>query len=428
VEVVPVPFADLAGWVFQSGTGNLVHESGRFFSVEGLRVNDGDIAWSRPVFNQPEIGILGILRKTVAGVPHFLIQAKVEPGNVNGLQLSPTVQATRSNYTRVHQGKQTRYLGYFLGTEPGRVLVDVLQSEQGAWFLGKRNRNVIVDVDADVPEHEDYQWLTLPDIWQLLHTDNVVGMDCRSVLACLPLERPAGPGRDAFTAALARSYDARVPTRHPMNHVLSWLTSARSVCDWRVTTMPLAEVPHWSRSAYEIADDHQQDFRIVAVRVAAGNREVATWSQPLLAARRTGVAAFLARPVDGVLHVLVHARRQPGLRDIVEIGPTVHALPDTQPAATDGFAATALATLAADPARRRFDTVLSEEGGRFFHTQTRYLVVEAGTDFPVDVPPDFCWLTVHQLMTLVGHSTNLTVEARTLLACLHSLCSDRVLQ
>ena len=35
----------------------------------------------------------------------YLLQAKVEPGNINKIQISPTVQATRSNYLRIHGGK-----------------------------------------------------------------------------------------------------------------------------------------------------------------------------------------------------------------------------------------------------------------------------------------------------------------------------------
>ncbi|MFH4268324.1 NDP-hexose 2,3-dehydratase family protein, partial [Acinetobacter baumannii] len=83
---------------------------------------------------------------------------KVEPGNCNGLQLSPTVQATRSNYTRVHQGRAVPYLEYFVDARKHRVIADVRQSEQGSWFFQKRNRNMIVDVgDADVEVLEDFR-------------------------------------------------------------------------------------------------------------------------------------------------------------------------------------------------------------------------------------------------------------------------------
>jgi oxidase EvaA len=47
--------------------------------------------WSQPIINQPEVGYLGFIVKKINGVMHFLIQAKIEPGNVNCVQLSPTI-------------------------------------------------------------------------------------------------------------------------------------------------------------------------------------------------------------------------------------------------------------------------------------------------------------------------------------------------
>ena len=37
-EVDRVPFTELDGWGFDPATGNLGHRSGRFFTIEGLRL------------------------------------------------------------------------------------------------------------------------------------------------------------------------------------------------------------------------------------------------------------------------------------------------------------------------------------------------------------------------------------------------------
>ena len=130
-----VPLEELRSWSGGSGADSIRHESGRFFSVTGVEVElpgEGR-SWSQPIIDQPEIGILGILAKEFDGVLHFLMQAKVEPGNPNGLQLSPTVQATRSNYTRVHAVPAVPYLDYFRRhRDRPSVVSDVRQSEQGA--------------------------------------------------------------------------------------------------------------------------------------------------------------------------------------------------------------------------------------------------------------------------------------------------------
>ena len=147
VRIEEVPFADLKGWHFDETTGNLVHDSGKFFSIVGIdvRTNTGcEQRWTQPIINQPEVGYLGIICKEFDGILYFLLQAKIEPGNVNCVQLSPTLQATRSNYTQVHGGKRPAYLEYFQNATPDQIVLDQLQSEQGARFLRKRNRNIII--------------------------------------------------------------------------------------------------------------------------------------------------------------------------------------------------------------------------------------------------------------------------------------------
>jgi dTDP-4-oxo-alpha-D-xylose 2,3-dehydratase len=89
-----VGFDELAGWRFEPESGGLVHDTGRFFSVQGIHVetNYGSVAeWSQPILDQPDRAILGILAREIDGVLHFLMQAKMEPGNENTVQISPTV-------------------------------------------------------------------------------------------------------------------------------------------------------------------------------------------------------------------------------------------------------------------------------------------------------------------------------------------------
>lgn len=419
-----VPLSDLGEWSFEPDTGNLVHRSGRFFTIEGLRVRqDGVDIWSQPIINQPEIGVLGILVKEFDGVLHCLMQAKMEPGNVNTLQLSPTVQATRSNYTRVHRGTGTRYLEYFVGPRRGQVLVDVLQSEQGAWFWRKRNRNMVVLVSEDVAVHEDYRWLTLSQLRELMRIDNLVNMDARTVLSCLPFALPDDASvhsEDPFRRALALScqYQDDPGALHTAGGILSWFTEAKTRCHWTARLVPLAEVSGWTRDEDEISDRDGRRFRIIGVRVEAGTREVKRWAQPLLWPRGQGRAVFLVRSIRGVLHLLVQARPEYGLLDLVEMAPTVQLAPgEDLSSVPERFVRDALAPGAGET---RFDAVLSEEGGRFFHALTRYQIVEVD-DVPVEVPPRYCWMTVRQMTDLLRHGHYLNIEARTLLACLHSL-------
>jgi oxidase EvaA len=423
--VVQVPLGQLAGWRFTGDSGDLVHHSGRFFSVEGLQVRT-DYGWlpqwSQPIINQPDCGILGILVKKIDGVLRFLMQAKMEPGNLNVVQISPTVQATSSNYLQAHNGRKSRYIEYF--TDPGRarVLVDLLQSEQGSWFRGKRNRNVVMEVSGDVPDHEDFIWLTLGQILDLLRRPNLVNMDARTVLSGLLLAPPHSRADDGFLAALRLSCSASDPASlHPLQHVRSWLIGRKAAYNLATRQVPLDSLVGWRRNGLEISHRDDKYFSIVGVRVQATNREVDSWCQPLLAPRGQGLVAFVVRRFDGILHVLAHADMRPGYRDVIELGPTLQCTPanfrDVPPERRPAF----LDLVHSLEVEVRFDALQSEEGGRFQHAVVRHLVVEVGDGFPSETSPDFCWLTVGQLMALVGSSYQVNVEARSLLLCLHSL-------
>ncbi|MFF9088265.1 NDP-hexose 2,3-dehydratase family protein [Streptomyces sp. NPDC014991] len=405
-----IPFDALDQWGFDPGTGDLGHVSGRFFSVQGLRVRSDFGAvpeWSQPIISQPEVGILGIAVREIGGVLHFLMQAKSEPGNVNGVQLSPTVQATRSNYTRVHGGSPVPYLDVFRTPEPGRVLADVLQSEQGSWFLRKRNRNMVVEAGAGLEAGEDFCWLTLGQLNALLRCENLVNMDARTVLSCLPdWDRVTGPGRAV----------------HSGREIRSWLTGRRVTHEVVTERLPLRAVPGWHRTADAISHDEGRFFSIVAVHVGSRSREVPSWTQPLLRPHGRGVAALLVKRVDGVLHALMQARVEPGFADTVELGPTVQCTPANHAhlAAADRPAHLDL-VLGADRARVLFDTVLSEEGGRFDHAQTRYLIISVDDRDAVEESAAFRWLSAGQLEDLLKYSGHVNVEARTLVAALRTV-------
>lgn len=409
-DVRRIPFSELVGWHFEDSTGNLVHDSGRFFSVEGLKVrtewNGRGASWSQPIINQPEIGILGIIVKEFDGVLHCLMQAKMEPGNIETVQLSPTVQATRSNYTGVHKGAAVNYIEYFRPPRMGsRVLYDSLQSEQGSWFLRKRNRNMVVEAIGDVPLHEDFVWLTLGQIHQLLYESNVVNMDARTVLSLIPSASDEGP------------------SLHSTEHLLRRLTEIKALRELVQSTVPLSAVERWHRTDYSIRHETGHHFSVIAASVQAENREVTSWTQPLIAPAEQGLAAFIVRRIGGVPHLLAQARSEAGVLDVAELGPTVQCQPVRALTLPLDQRPPYLEMVLRAQGRLLFDTVQSEEGGRFHHAGNRYVLLEVGEEFPIEVPEEFTWVTPGQLAGLLRHSNYLNIEARTLLTSLRAAWS-----
>src|SRR6266511_4672358 len=418
----------LTQWRMDPDSGGIGHVSGKFFSVQGLDVRiPGAVVphWNQPIISQPEVGILGILMREINGVLHCLMQLKAEPGNCNGIQISPTVQATRSNYMRVHGGHPTPYLDYFRDRWRHRVVVDVRQSEQGSWFLRKRNRNMVIEVTEPVEALDGFVWLTVAQLNELLAVDDLVNMDARSVLSCLPFLGPVPQeltrAGDGFARSLTRSWSGRHPSAHTTGEVLSWVSERRAAAEVAVERIPLQAMAGWRYDGEWISYASSRFFDVIGVRVEAGGREVGRWDQPMIAARGTGLVAFLVTHLRGVLHVLVNTRVEPGFVDVAELAPTVQCIPDNyRQLPRSGWPPFLEEVLGADPGRVRFDVVQSEEGGRFYHTRTRHLIVE--TDQPLS-HPDFRWMTPHQLTTLLAHSHYVNVQARSLLACLRTLAA-----
>jgi hypothetical protein len=426
-ELGRVPFDNLTGWRFAPDSGYLVHESGRFFAVCGMHVqtNYGRVAeWWQPILDQPDRAILGILVKEIGGILHLLMQAKTEPGNVNTVQISPTVQATPSNYLRAHNGAAARYVEYFVEPGRARVLVDVLQSEQGSWFGGKRNRNMVMEVTGDVERHEDFVWLTLGELYALLGRPNVVNMDTRTVLSCLPLPAPYARDRDGFAAAVLRSMTCGDEGALSSSlEIRSWLTERKASYDLTTRLMPLRCLVDWERNADEIYHSTGRYFSIIGVKVEASNREVRRWCQPLLAPRGHGLVAFVVRRIRGVLHLLARADVRPGYRDVVELGPTVQCTPENfadAPERRPEF----LDLVLSDDVVVHHDVLQSEEGGRFYHALTRHMVVEVDEDFPLGTSRDYRWIKLAQLRSLIRGSYQVNIEARSLFTCLNALAGD----
>ena len=127
---------------WKSDNYKISHISNKFFKIVGIRVisNFFKKNWDQPIIVQNELGILGIIKNSNN---KYLLQAKVEPGNINKLQLSPTVQATKSNYKRVHGGKKVPYIDFFLKSKKSKF---INQSEQGFRYLYKFNSNYLIDI------------------------------------------------------------------------------------------------------------------------------------------------------------------------------------------------------------------------------------------------------------------------------------------
>lgn len=432
VNVQRILFDKMNKWFIDEKKEKLQHASGSFFSIEGIHVktNWGTVPeWDQPIINQPEIGFLGIITKEVDGVLYFLLQAKIEPGNVNNVQLSPTLQATKSNYTKVHQGKAPNYLNYFTDPSKSEVLLDQLQSEQGARFLKKRNRNIIIKVAGEIEVLEDFCWLTLGQIKELMRLNNVVNMDTRTVISGISFGNHSNDTVNFYNLInnsitnlgsmfLASDMNSEV-SLHSFDYIIHWFTELKSRYDLDIKSIPLHAVRDWIIGKDCIRHKEDRFFKVIGVHVEIDNREVTSWDQPLIEPVQEGICAFVIKEINGVLHFLVQAKLESGNFDIMEMAPTVQCLTGSY---LNEFSFQNLPflefVLNAKKEQVIFDTLQSEEGGRFYREQNRNMLIMVDKDFPTEVPANYIWMTLNQLKTFIKFNNYLNIQARSLISAI----------
>lgn len=424
VQIKQIDLKDCEGWFYSNETGEICNKNHSFFQIIGITQAENEkILFQQPIILQNEIGYLGIIRKKINDEMHYLMQYKIEPGNINKIQISPTIQATKSNFMQRHGGKKPAYLEYFINANKYKIVVDQIQSEQSSRFLKKRNRNIIIELNENeqidiLPSHD---WMTLPQIKQLMTYDNIVNMDTRTVLSCLPLSINKIDASELLKTEQSFSDKALFKSiyygddKNIIPEIYNYINNFKMFDQTVSKLIPLYSLNNWSMKNNEFICNDPYSFKVIFCNIEIEGREVSNWCQPLFAS--TGIATFgLFTCIDnGIRKFLVKCKKEIGCFDKIEIGPCVHReavayeeknkidiLFDKKLSECDGVI---------------FDTLLSEEGGRFYHEQNRNVIIEIDKR-EFDLPKGYFWCDYKSLNTLVQVNNTLNIQLRNLLSVL----------
>ena len=178
-SVEKINLNDLESWSSDKN-GNFKHESGKFFEIFGLRIRNSSMrevgvkGWNQPIISEIDFdgGILGLIRSEINGLPHYLVEAKFEPGNYELIQLSPTLQATFSNIKKAHKGSEPRYYKFFKDYESeDSFIFKQWLSEDGGRLFNKRNLGLVKNIDFEqIGDLDDnFKWISKFQIIQFIN-------------------------------------------------------------------------------------------------------------------------------------------------------------------------------------------------------------------------------------------------------------------
>ena len=412
LKIKRIKLKDCNGWEFDKLSSTIRHKSGKFFSVLGLEVRanfNTKKKWEQLIIDQPEAGILGIISKIINEKRYFLMQAKVEPGNINSIQLSPTLQATRSNYTKAHGGNSPDYLDYFL-QKKGVVIVDQLQPEQAGRFLKKRNRNMVIEINEEIEIKENFIWLTMHDLKNLSKIDNLLNMDSRTVLACLnffnddidDFKYVLRSKKSLFLKKMVeiKEFDKSI------SQVLRWIDEIKTNLEFETKKLSLDKMKNWNIKDDGIFNRNNNFFSLEYFLIHAKGREVSNWSQPLFVDKSIGLTGFL---MNEKFELLFQVKAEAGAFHKILLYPTISVskfnLDNQKVNFREYF-------INPDVNNILINSIQSEEGGRFYKLLNKNMLVK--TKNILKIPENFIWLNFFQTYKMIELGY-ISIESRSIL-------------
>ena len=394
IRLYPKNFNITNDWRFKDK--QIYHKSKIFFSISAFRFyqKKNHKIWYQPLIIQKEVGILGIIKKTFNGKSFYLLQAKAEPGNKNGIQFSPTVQATKSNYLRKHKGKKTRYLEYFLKKNKKLLLIAKKRlSEQGSRYDKKSNYNMLVEAPKHtIKTQKNYIWVSLDEIKYLIKKKNLMNMDTISVFSCC-IKKNKQNQKDKITALI------KLIRKFQKENII------------KKKRILFSQLKKWKISKYKIYDKEKKFFSIKFFNVKANLREVKSWSQPLLSDYKNSLNTFLVKEIKNQNHYLLRIISEPGFNS-AKFSSTInirnfHSSNDYSKIPYYNFFKN----------KTNLDKfIYSDEGGRFYNNETHNYIKILKNSEKVNIKNNFHWVSHNQIVDLINKNL-LSIEARNLFAC-----------
>jgi len=382
----------LKDWILKDNI--IFHKSKNFFSIKAFLFQQKNKKRFQPLILQKEHGILGIIKQNKKGKDYYLLQSKIEPGNINGIQISPTVQATKSNYLRKHGGKKTLFLNYFLKQQKKIKIVSKIKlSEQGSRFLNKKNWNILLETDKiNIPLKKNYCWLTKENIRYLINKKNMLNMDTISVLS----------------SAIKKNLNENLITsnnnlKNRLNQFDKKIKSTRKIISFD-------NLRGWKIKKNSISDIKKKYFSIFFIDVIANLREVNKWEQPILSDHSSSLNGFLVSKINNTKHYLLKIINEPGF-DQSKYTSTIF---------EKNFNLNSRKNIKFLSFFKKnnclMNLVNSDEGGRFLNNQTRNLINEIKDYKKINLNKNFIWASHNQVIDLIKQN-KITIEARNLFAC-----------
>ncbi|MBT2562756.1 NDP-hexose 2,3-dehydratase family protein [Pedobacter sp. ISL-64] len=198
--------------------------------------------------------------------------------------------------------------------------------------------------------------------------------------------------------------------------IISWFTNLKMYASLEIKECSINQTQNWSIDDLSVSHDSGKYFEVLGVKCKVGNREMSEWYQPIIRQREEGIIGFIVKKINGIYHLLIQAKLEAGNFDVLEMAPTVQCI--TGSYNNPEYNVVYLDYFLDKKGIVHYDTLQSEEGGRFYQEQNQNIVIEIGEDELNEIHPNYIWMTVKQAKAFIKFNNYFNIEARSLLACI----------
>lgn len=369
--------------------GVLGHRSGGFFYITGLV--DNISGREQLVLYQPQGAFNGLVVCKQEKNVYILLQARIEPGNSGIGQYGPTIQSTPANYLRFHGGKETPYFDFFFKYNPQvRPVANSMQLDLGKRYFQKSKILSYVESVSLVDTAENMIWVPLEIITEVLHYDNFLNTDLRSMIGVFDW--------DLFLDQDSRSTDLTSKNNFCFDNNLSSKNMGKLV--------PISQLQNWELTDEGIVDKANSGVSVNIYKVASTTREVNTWVQPLLCTANRGLVTLLMRQVGDKAEFLISYQSEFGISGEKVLLPSYIIYP--------GENYQNQTTLYKE-GKVLCEVIQSEEGGRFYLNENIYQIILVDSSFEGE--DNQFWISGDALKGLLKTSNKVSIQLR----CIASL-------
>ena len=385
--------------------GVLGHKTGGFFYITGLVDNiSGE---EQLILYQPQGAFNGLVVCKQEQDVYILLQARVEPGNSGIGQYGPTIQSTPANYLRFHGGKETPYFDFFFKYNPQvKPIANSMQLDLGKRYFQKSKILSYVKSSSLVETAENMIWVPLKVITEVLHYDNFLNTDLRSMIG-------------VFDWDLFLDLDSGSTSHSNATHTSDFGFDNNLSGKNMGKLVSLSQLQNWELTEEGIVDKANSGVSANIYKVVSTTREVKTWVQPLLCTANRGLITLLMRQVGDKsldtslpqLEFLISHQSEFGISGEKVLLPSQIIYP--------GENDTHQTTLNKD-GKVLCEVIQSEEGGRFYQNENIYQIILVDSSFESE--DDQFWVSVDTLKGLLKTSNKVSIQLR----CIASLVLENI--